>query len=51
MWSKLIYSNKCVEDEGIHKHKYHYLAEDIGVQAYLRDRMEPENAELFEEMP
>jgi hypothetical protein len=50
MWSKPIYCNKSAEDEGTHKHKFHYSADDIGVQAYLRDRLDPDNEEQFEEM-
>jgi len=50
MWHKPIYCNKCAEDEGTHMHKFHYPADDIGVQAYLRDRLNPENEEQYEEM-
>jgi hypothetical protein len=50
MWHKPIYCNKCAEDEETHMHKFHYTADDIGVQAYLRDRLNPENEEQYEEM-
>ena len=50
MWHKPIYCNKCAEDEGTHMHKFHYPADDIGVQAYLRDRLNPDNEEQYEEI-
>ena len=50
MWHKPIYCNKCAENEETHMHKFHYPAENIGVQAYLRDRLNTENEEQFEEM-
>ena len=50
MWELPIYCQQCVDGGKTHKHKNHFPADEAGVAAYLRDRINPGNEEMFAEM-
>ena len=50
MWELPIYCQQCVDGGKTHKHKNHFPADEAGVAAYLRDRMNPGNEEMFADM-